>query len=65
MQACHIQEYAKEVKPNEEIVEAVGVKALIDPNAVIYLLGTEMDFKQENSHHNLFSRIQTKPTGCV
>ena len=44
----YIMEYAKEdIKPNEEVIEDSGVKVLIDPNAIIYLLGTEMDYKQE------------------
>ena len=43
----YIMEYAKEVKPNEEVVEEKGVKVLIDPKAVMYLLGTEMDYKKE------------------
>ena len=41
-----IMEYAKEIKPNEE-TEDKGVKVLIDPKAIIYLLGTEMDYKKE------------------
>ena len=43
----YVMEYAKEIKPDEEIIEDKGVKVLIDPKALIYLLGTEMDFKQE------------------
>jgi iron-sulfur cluster assembly protein len=42
----YIMEYAKEPRPNEEIIEDKGVKVLIDPSAIIYLLGTEMDYKQ-------------------
>ena len=43
----YIMEYAKEIKPNEEVVEDKGVKVLIDPNAIMYLLGTEMDYQKE------------------
>ena len=43
----YVMEYAKEIKPNEEIIEGKGVKVLIDPTAVMYLLGTEMDYKEE------------------
>ena len=43
----YILEYAKEIKPNEEVVEEKGVKVLIDPKAIMYLLGTEMDYKKE------------------
>jgi iron-sulfur cluster assembly protein len=31
----------------DEVVEDKGVKVLIDPMAVMYLLGTEMDFKTD------------------
>jgi iron-sulfur cluster assembly protein len=40
-------EYADDIKKFEEVVEKDGVKVIIDPKAVMYLLGTEMDFKQE------------------
>ena len=43
----YIMEYAKDIKPNEEVVEEKGVKVLIAPSAIIYLLGTEMDYKKE------------------
>ena len=56
----YVMEYAKEIKPNEEIIEEKGVKVFIDPKAIIYLLGTEMDYKEENFLLNLFSKIQMK-----
>ena len=31
-------EYAKEIKPNDEIVEDKGVKVLIDPKAIMWIL---------------------------
>ena len=37
-------EYAKEQKRFEEVVEDKGVKILVDPKAVLFLLGTEMDY---------------------
>ena len=43
----YIMEYAREIKDNEEVIEEKGVKVLIDPKAIMYLLGTEMDYKQE------------------
>ena len=50
----YIMEYAKDIKPNEEIVEDKGVKVLIDPKAIMYLLGTEMDYKRKFSSHLVF-----------
>ena len=43
----YVMEYTKEINPNDEVIEEKGVKVLIEPKAIIYLLGTEMDFKQE------------------
>ncbi len=40
-------EYAHDVKPTDEIVEDKGVRILIDPKAVLFLLGTEMDYKAD------------------
>ena len=62
----YIMEYAKDVKPNEEIVEEKGVKVFIDPKAIIYLLGTEMDYKQEkfSSQFVFKNPNETERCGC-
>ncbi|OUX53185.1 MAG: Fe-S cluster assembly scaffold SufA [Pelagibacteraceae bacterium TMED287] len=62
----YIMEYAKEIRPNEEIVEEKGVKVLIDPKAIMYLLGTEMDYKKENfSSQFVFKNPnETERCGC-
>ncbi len=62
----YIMEYADEVKPNEEIIEDKGVKVLIDPKAIIYLLGTEMDYKKEKfSSQFIFKNPnETERCGC-
>ena len=62
----YIMEYAKEIKPNEEIIEEKGVKVLIDPKAIMYLLGTEMDFKKEKlSSQFIFKNPnETERCGC-
>ena len=62
----YIMEYAKVVKPNEEIVEDKGVKVLIDPEAVMYLLGTEMDYKKEQftSQFIFKNPNETERCGC-
>ena len=43
----YVMEYAKEINPNDEIIEDKGVKVFVDAAAVMYLLGTEMDYKKE------------------
>src|SRR5579862_4510194 len=40
-------EYAHDVRPSDEVVEDKGVKILVDPKAVLFLLGTEMDYKTD------------------
>tara|TARA_X000001036_G_C20418454_1_gene700105 strand:- start:123 stop:458 length:336 start_codon:yes stop_codon:yes gene_type:complete len=62
----YVMEYAKEIKPNEEIIEDKGVKVLIDPNAIIYLLGTEMDYKKEkfSSQFVFKNPNETERCGC-
>ena len=62
----YVMEYAKEIKPNEEIIEDKGVKVLIDPKAIMYLLGTEMDYKKEKfSSQFIFKNPnETERCGC-
>ena len=43
----YVMEYAKEVKPNAEVIEDKGVKVLIEPKTIMYLLSNEMDYKKE------------------
>lgn len=39
--------WADKVDPRDEIVEQDGAVVLIDPSALMYLLGAEMDFKTD------------------
>ena len=43
----YVMEYTKERNPNDEVIEDKGVKVFVDSAAVMYLLGTEMDYKKE------------------
>ena len=40
-------DYAEEAKPFDEVIEDKGVKIFIDPKAILFLIGTELDFVQE------------------
>ena len=44
---AYTMEFAAAALPADEVVEDKGVRILIDPKAVLFLLGTEMDFKAE------------------
>ena len=52
--------------PTDEVVEDKGVKLLIDPKAVLFLLGTEMDYKIDKlSSQFVFNNPnQTSACGC-
>ncbi|SDG00744.1 HesB/IscA family protein [Thalassobaculum litoreum] len=43
----YIVEYAKEQKRLEDVVEDKGVKIFIDPTAVMFILGSEMDYQED------------------
>ena len=62
----YIMEYASDIKSNEEVIEEKGVKILIDPKAIMYLLGTEMDYKKEKfSSQFIFKNPnETERCGC-
>ena len=62
----YVMEYAKEAKKNEEIIEDKGVKVFIDANAIMYLLGTEMDYKTDkfSSQFVFKSPNETERCGC-
>ena len=62
----YIMEYAKSYNPNDEVIEDKGVKVFIDPSAVMYLLGTEMDYKiEEFSSSFVFKNPnETERCGC-
>ena len=62
----YIMEYAKDIRENEEVIEEKGVKVLIDPKAIIYLLGTEMDYKKDKfSSQFIFKNPnETERCGC-
>ena len=62
----YVMEYAKEIRPNEEVIEEKGVKVFIDPKAIMYLLGTEMDYKKEefSSQFVFKNPNETERCGC-
>jgi len=62
----YTMEYAEKINPLDEVVEDKGVRILIDPKAVLFLLGTEMDYKVEKlSAQFIFNNPnQTGACGC-
>jgi iron-sulfur cluster assembly protein len=62
----YTMEYAATIDPLDEVVEDKGVRILIDPKAVLFLLGTEMDYKVDKlSAQFVFNNPnQTSACGC-
>jgi iron-sulfur cluster assembly protein len=62
----YTMEYAERAEPNDEVIEDKGVRLLIDPKAVLFLLGTEMDYKVDKlSAQFVFNNPnQTSACGC-
>ena len=62
----YTMEYADAVAPADEVVEDKGVKLLIDPKAVMFLIGTEMDWKVGKlaSQFVFNNPNQTSACGC-
>src|ERR1700724_3802385 len=63
---AYTMEYADKINPLDEVVEDKGVRILIDPKAVLFLLGTEMDYKVDKlSAQFVFNNPnQTSACGC-
>ena len=62
----YVMEYAREINPNDEIIEDKGVKLFVDPGAIMYLLGTEMDYKKEELSSSFIFKNpnETERCGC-
>ena len=62
----YTMEYAEAGKPGEDVVEDKGVKVFVDPKAVLFLLGTQMDFQTTKlaSQFVFNNPNQTSACGC-
>lgn len=62
----YTMEYATEILPQDEVVEDKGVTVLVDLKAVLFLIGTEMDYKTEKltSGFVFTNPNQTDACGC-
>ena len=58
--------YAEDTKPFEEVMEDKGVRIFIDPKAILFLIGTELDFVQEKlgARFVFNNPNQTSACGC-
>jgi iron-sulfur cluster assembly protein len=58
--------YAEETNPLDEVMEDRGVKIFIEPKAILFLIGTELDFETTKlgSRFNFKNPNQTSACGC-
>ena len=58
--------YAEQIEPLDEVVEDKGVTILIDPKAILFLIGSEIDFETTKLSSKFVFRNpnQTDACGC-
>lgn len=57
-------EYADDQNPLDEVVEIKGVTILIDPKAILFILGTEMDYLEEKMQSGFVFRNPNEKGRC-
>jgi iron-sulfur cluster assembly protein len=62
----YTMEFAESASPLDEVVEDKGVRLLIDPKALLFLLGAQMDFRVDKlaSSFVFDNPNQTSACGC-
>jgi iron-sulfur cluster assembly protein len=62
----YTMDYATEIGPMDDVIEEKGVKLLIEPQAVLFLLGTEMDYEESKLSSGFVFKNpnQTSACGC-
>ncbi len=60
----YTMDYATEAGPLEEVVEDNGVTILIDPKAILFLIGTEIDFVEEKLSQRFVFRNPNQIDAC-
>src|ERR1700745_4393700 len=61
---AYTMEYAERIEAADEVVEDKGVCVLIDPKAVLFLIGTEMDYKAEKLSAQFVFNKPNQPSAC-
>ena len=63
---AYTMDYIDEVRDTDECIEIDGIKLVIDPKAILFLLGTEMDYQKStlNSGFIFNNPNQTDACGC-
>ena len=57
-------EYAEEQKPFEEVIEDKGIRIFIDPTAIMFVLGSEMDYAEDRLQSGFVFRNPNEKGRC-
>jgi iron-sulfur cluster assembly protein len=57
-------DYAEAKAPHDEVVEDKGVRVLIDPSAMLFLLGTEMDYRTDKMSSGFVFNNPNQVSAC-
>lgn len=60
----YVLEYAETANPLDEVVEDKGVTILIDPKAVLFLIGTEIDYETTRMASKFVFRNPNETDAC-
>jgi len=62
----YTMDYAESQGPLDEVIEDKGIRVLIDPKALMFLIGTEMDYSRDRLSSRFVFRNpnQTEACGC-
>jgi iron-sulfur cluster assembly protein len=60
----YVLEYAAAAAPLDEVVEDKGVTILVDPKAVLFLIGTEIDFQKTRLASKFVFRNPNETDAC-
>ena len=63
---AYTMDYINEVSQNDEVIKIEDITLVIDPKAILFLLGTEMDYEEStlNSGFIFNNPNQTDACGC-
>lgn len=57
-------DFAREIEPGAEVVDMDGIKVVIEPRAVMFVLGTELDFVEDKLGAQFVFRNPNEKARC-
>ncbi|SHM72482.1 Fe-S cluster assembly scaffold SufA [Roseibium suaedae] len=60
----YTMELAEEAKAGDDVIEDKGVRLYVDPSAVLFLLGTEMDFEVTKFRSGFIFKNPNEVSAC-